>query len=147
MLADAEIPVEHNEDGENYFVSMTDMMVGMLFIFIMMLMVFALNYRVSDEDSQRIKDCLTQVLRRNAELSREINANVNAIQEKVGGQIEALELAADQRQRLLTDIRQQLTKQGIHVEIDQRNGVLRLTEATIAFDPGSPDLDTVPAGT
>lgn len=141
MLADAERPVEDNEDGENYFVSMTDMMVGMLFIFIIMLMVFALNYRVSDEDSQRIKDCLTQVLRRNADLSSEINTNVNEIQEKVKGQIEALEYAADQRRRLLTDIRQQLVTQGMSVEIDERNGVLRLTEAAVRFDPGKSDLD------
>ena len=34
-----------NEEGENYFVSMTDMMVGVLFIFIIMLMSFALDFR------------------------------------------------------------------------------------------------------
>ena len=33
----------HTEEDENYFVSMTDMMVGILFIFIIMLMVFALT--------------------------------------------------------------------------------------------------------
>ena len=33
------------EEEENYFVSMTDLMVGMLFIFIIMLMAFALNFR------------------------------------------------------------------------------------------------------
>ena len=32
-------------DRENYFVSMTDMMVGMLFIFIILLMSFALAFR------------------------------------------------------------------------------------------------------
>ena len=32
-------------DGENYFISMTDMMVGMLFIFIILLMSFALLFR------------------------------------------------------------------------------------------------------
>jgi flagellar motor protein MotB len=142
MLVDVERPVEENEEGENYFVSMTDMMVGMLFIFIIMLMVFALNYRVSDNDSQRIRDCLTQVLMRNAQLSGDIDAEVNQIQEKVRGQIEALEYAADQRQLLLADIRRQLSAQKIYnVEIDERNGVLRLTEAAVRFDPGSSGLD------
>ena len=32
---------------ENYFVSMTDMMVGLVFIFIIMLMYFALRFRTS----------------------------------------------------------------------------------------------------
>jgi flagellar motor protein MotB len=36
------------EDEESYFVSMTDMMVGMLFVFIIMLMSFALNYREAE---------------------------------------------------------------------------------------------------
>jgi chemotaxis protein MotB len=34
-------------EDESYFVSMTDLMVGMLFIFIIMLMAFALNLRRS----------------------------------------------------------------------------------------------------
>ncbi|TXN08568.1 OmpA family protein [Methylobacterium sp. WL103] len=135
---------EPAEESENYFVSMTDMMVGMLFIFIIMLMVFALNYRIGDDDSKRIKDCLTEVLMRNAQLSSDIDANVNRIQNDVRGQIEALELAADQRRRLLTDIRQRLVEQDIKVEIDERNGVLRLTEAAVRFEPGRSDLD-VPA--
>ena len=55
MLSETEITLEHGEGGENYFVSMTDMMVGMLFLFIILLMVFALNYRVGDEDSSKSK--------------------------------------------------------------------------------------------
>ena len=34
-----------SEEGENYFIAMTDMMVGILFIFILMLMAFALDFR------------------------------------------------------------------------------------------------------
>jgi chemotaxis protein MotB len=41
---------EHVVEEENYFVSMTDMMVGLVFIFIIMLMYFALQYRdVTDQ--------------------------------------------------------------------------------------------------
>ena len=39
------------EEEESYFVSMTDLMVGLLFIFIIMLMFFALQYR--DAELQR----------------------------------------------------------------------------------------------
>jgi hypothetical protein len=70
---------EQLEESENYFVSMTDMMVGMLFIFIIMLMVFALNYRKGDDDSKRVKDCLADLLTRNAALSADINEKVNNI--------------------------------------------------------------------
>ena len=36
---------QHSNEEESYFVSMTDMMVGLLFIFIIMLMYFALQYQ------------------------------------------------------------------------------------------------------
>ena len=132
---------EQVEESENYFVSMTDMMVGMLFIFIILLMVFALNFRKGDDDSKRIKDCLTELLTRNAALSADINAKVNQIQGDVRNQIEALELAADQRRRLLTDISKQLIVQGLAVQVDARNGVLRLTEDAVRFAPNRSDLD------
>jgi chemotaxis protein MotB len=138
MLSTTEEPVE---ESENYFVSMTDMMVGMLFIFIIMLMVFALNYRKGDDDSKRIKDCLTELLTRNAKLSADINAEVNKIQSDVRGQIEALELAADQRRRLLSDISRRLIAQGLAVQVDERNGVLRLTEDAVRFAPNSFVID------
>src|SRR5271154_3571060 len=116
---------EQVEESENYFVSMTDMMVGMLFIFIIMLMVFALNYRKGDDDSKRIKDCLEELLNRNAKLSADINAKVNKIQGDVRGQIEALELAADHRRRLLSDISKRLIAQWLAVQVDEGNGLLR----------------------
>jgi len=140
MFSEAESAVEQGGGGENYFVSMTDMMVGMLFLFIILLMVFALNYRVGDEDSVRIKNCLTKLLQRNAQLSKDINTNVNRIQADVRGQIEALELAADQRRRLLTDLRQKLRNEGIPVDVDERNGVLHLTEQSVRFEPNRWDL-------
>ena len=44
------------EEDENFFVSMTDMMVGMLFIFIILLMAFALNFREAQETQQTINE-------------------------------------------------------------------------------------------
>ena len=133
---------ESSDDSENYFVSMTDMMVGMLFLFIIMLMMFALNYRRGGDDSIRIKDCLLQVVKENAAISEDINAKIASVQERVRAPIEALELAADQRLRLLTDIKTQLEAQGIQqVEIEEKNGVLRLSERAIRFDPSKADLD------
>jgi chemotaxis protein MotB len=141
MITEAEQTTETAEEGENYFISMTDMMVGMLFIFIIMLMVFALNFRVSDDDSQRKQDCLTDLLARNARLTAEINDKVNRVQDSVRSQIEALEFAADQRRKLLTDIKAQLANERLAVDVDERNGVLRLTEQSVRFDPDRADLN------
>lgn len=48
------------EDEESYFVSMTDIMVGMLFIFIIMLMAFALNLREQEEKFADTTESLIQ---------------------------------------------------------------------------------------
>ncbi len=100
-------------EDENYFVSMTDMMVGMLFLFIIMLMMFALNFRKGDEDAERIRDCLQAVVNENAALSADVNTKIASVQQTIRGPIEALQVAADQRQKLLTDIKSQLEAQGI----------------------------------
>ena len=43
----------HEDDGEGYFASISDLMVGILFVFLMMLTVFALNLRDSEDVSRR----------------------------------------------------------------------------------------------
>lgn len=50
------------EDGESYYVSMTDMMVGIIFIFIIMLAYFALNYRATTANLTSAKDAQTAAL-------------------------------------------------------------------------------------
>jgi hypothetical protein len=50
------------EEGESYYVSMTDMMVGVLFIFIIMLSFFALQYRATTANLTQAKDSETTAL-------------------------------------------------------------------------------------
>jgi chemotaxis protein MotB len=50
----------HGIEEESYFVSMTDLMVGMLFVFIIMLMAFALNLREQQDKFDQTTDALTQ---------------------------------------------------------------------------------------
>lgn len=140
-MSDLQSTEEEHED-ENYFVSMTDMMVGMLFLFIIMLMMFALNFKKGDDSSEKIRNCLLAVVRENAKVSADINARIASVTKTIQEPIDALELAADQRQRLLTDLKMKLNAEGIaQVEIDEKNNVLRLTESAIRFDPGKFDLD------
>jgi chemotaxis protein MotB len=89
-----------HEEEESYFVSMTDIMVGLLFLFIIMLMFFALKFQ---------------------------QATTN------------LSTANDTRTGILKQVAEALDKQGIPVEIDIENGILRLPEQ-ILFERSKADL-------
>ena len=118
-----------SEEGENYFVSMTDMMVGVLFIFIIMLMTFALDFR-------RTTDVQEDALK----VAQEVAKKLDALQTDVKGQLARIEARSQDRRRLLEDIRMQLAAEGLNVQIDEANGVLRLTEDAVRFAKQSADL-------
>jgi chemotaxis protein MotB len=130
----------HDEE-ENYFISMTDMMVGVLFIFIIMLMVFALNFR-EQTDSQADESAKLQAAA--TELSQEaerIAVRLEALQAQVGEEVGSLEAEQRVRNDLLADIQTALEREGLTVEIDERNGVLRLTEDSVRFQRNEATLD------
>ncbi|MBV1700626.1 MAG: OmpA family protein [Hyphomicrobiales bacterium] len=118
-----------SEEGENYFISMTDMMVGVLFIFIIMLMTFALDFRRSSDVQQ---DAL--------KIAQQIAEKLRAQELEVQKQIAAIQQVAEDRRRLLHDIQAQLAREGLKVEVDDANGVLRLTEDAVRFQPSHSDL-------
>jgi chemotaxis protein MotB len=60
------------DEEESYFVSMTDLMVGMLFVFIILLMSFALNYRVAETVKNTTVKNLTSAQKARAEMLRDI---------------------------------------------------------------------------
>jgi flagellar motor protein MotB len=111
------------EAGENYFVSMTDMMVGVLFIFIIMLMVFALDFRTK-----------TDVQDSAIEASREVARKLEALQQDVKAEIAVMDRSQEARRTLLTTLKSQLEADGMDVQVDDANGVLRLTEDAVRFD-------------
>ena len=108
-------------DGENYFISMTDMMVGLLFIFIIMLMTFAFSYRQREDVSQD-----------------DINKLRKAV-EVVDRKIEDLKKVYQTRAQFLEDMKNRLTEVGVQVKVDAATGVLRLGEGVL-FDPESSNL-------
>lgn len=118
-----------SEEGENYFVSMTDMMVGVLFIFIIMLMVFALDFRTKTDVQEDAIDVARQVARK-----------LNELRSQVRGEIASLDEAQAVRRQLLEDIEGQLRAEGLNVQVDEANGVLRLTEDAVRFEPARSDL-------
>jgi hypothetical protein len=91
-----------NEERKDLFGPVADLMVGVIFIFIILLIGLALN--LQPEDYQRLRD-------RNAQLNELLN------------QITA---ANDMCTKMLEDMQRQLQKQGIKVTIDPSNGTLKL---------------------
>jgi len=127
--------LEHGENGhevedENYFVSMTDMMVGILFIFIIMLMAFALNFRQKTDEQ---KDKL--------EIAQELTEQIELLQERINEEFALLDRADATRRQLLEAIKDRLEAQGLSVQVDETNGVLRLTENAVRFASNKSDLE------
>jgi chemotaxis protein MotB len=118
----------NGEAGENYFVSMTDMMVGVLFIFIIMLMVFALDFRINQENQTG-----------NA---KEVAKKLEELNKKVNVEIDQLNKSQNDRDQLLHDIAAKLEKEGLNVQVDNVNGVLRLTEEAVRFEKNKSVFDS-----
>ena len=78
------------------------------------------------------------VVKENAAIGKDINAKIASVQTAIQEPLDALELAADQRQRLLSDLKENLKAEGINqIEIDGKNNVLRLSENSIRSIPTS----------
>ncbi len=59
------------EGAEGYFASVSDLMVGILFVFLLMLTVFALNYRDAEDDQKIERGRYEQALKKLAEAERQ----------------------------------------------------------------------------
>lgn len=66
----------HHQEDESYFISMTDLMVGMLFIFIIMLMAFALNLKQQQSQLKETTNKLTQVDATRAQMLKDIEKSL-----------------------------------------------------------------------
>lgn len=112
------------DEGDNYFVSMTDMMVGVLFVFIIMLMVFALDFRTKTDVQDNAIDVAREVARRLEDLQKDVQAEIST-----------MDRSQETRRKLLATLRTELAASGMDVKIDEANGVLRLTEDAVRFEP------------
>lgn len=118
-------------EGENYFVSMTDMMVGMLFIFIIMLMTFALLFQQKTDEQQDKIVIAKEIARRLDELQNQIDQRIRQIDDE-----------AALRQEMLEKIKEELHKEHIAVQISDLGTVLRFNEQAILFATNSSELDS-----
>jgi len=111
-------PNRSDEEEGSYLASMSDLMVGMLFIFIILLMAFALSYRRAQEHSERErtgladqKTALECLLKKNKTMLSALLSNINGA----------------------------LSAQDVEVETDTLQGVIRMKDRVL-FDVGRADL-------
>ena len=142
-----------DEEGDGYFASVSDLMVGILFVFLLMLTVFALNYRQAEQDQliersryERLMVELQQQKietarqtaeaerqhkeadrqRREAELEQQRNQQLRGLLKDALDRLEQdIQLHEQARQTLLVSLDQQLRDRGVQVVVDQHSGVLR----------------------
>lgn len=119
-------PAEERE--ESFFVSMTDMMVGMLFLFIIMLMFFAMKF---SDDSVDLRE-QNRLLEEQRKAAEEEKVRLRA-------QLDLLQGAHQARQVVVEQVYTSLKQQGVTVLIDRDNGILRLPES-ILFAVGRAEL-------
>lgn len=135
MLAFDETAGQHpvEEEEENYFVSMTDMMVGILFIFIIMLMVFALQFQKQKDTSEDLADTSKAQIEEVRKKVEEVRKQLLVLRDSINSELTEINQSQRQRTELLNDLERELKATGLDVQIDRENGVLRLTENAIRF--------------
>jgi chemotaxis protein MotB len=126
-------PADELSDDEGYYPSMADLMAGMLFIFIIVAMVFAIDVR-----KDRIDAVAEAEAKAVARLKAELDAPVTPLDRPAPVDVE---IAV--RARLVETIRDFLAARGVQVESDPRDGLLRLPAGALFTPTGAMPL---PAG-
>lgn len=121
-------------EGDSYLASLSDLMVGMLFIFIIMLMAFALSYRSAEDDSSATVEALATMV---DEVTRK-----TAFLEKGQALLTENKVMLD---RMLEEIRRALAERKVDATVEE-GGVLRLRDS-MPFASGDADLGPVAART
>lgn len=124
------------EGGDGYFASVSDLMVGILFVFLLMLTVFALNYQHEEEVSRKQWEAAQQ----RARLAEEKADRLHRLLEEAAAQVRReIEDRAAARNRLLQKLQSALLDRSIPVSVDWEAGILHLQESVL-FQPSDASL-------
>lgn len=107
------------DEGAGYLVSVSDIMAGLLFVFIITLVAFVIQFQYAS-DAKQIQ------------------------QQILEDKVDDLTNARNLRKALLSQVQDELEEQGVKVQVDLEQGILRLTEETIRFRSGDSSLDELP---
>ncbi len=140
-------PSEHHDDAEeNYFVSLSDLMTGVVFIFVILLCAFAFHYQ---SESQTAKDekSKAEILKADAAAaeasaaqSKDSADKAEADAQEKGRKIDTLSKLLRERddalRAILSELEAKLIARGVRVIFDRATGVIRLPEELL-FDRAS----------
>jgi len=148
------------EAGEGYFASISDLMVGVLFVFLLMLTILALNFKddtaklaaaieraeaAEARAEAALRDLARQVeeAQRREDEARRLREQNERFRSRLAEAAEALQREVRYREAaradLLERLEQGLKQRGIRVLLDQQSGVLRLSEE-VPFQTGRSEL-------
>jgi flagellar motor protein MotB len=126
-------------EGEGYFASVSDLMVGVLFVFLLMLTILALNFR---DDSAQF-DELKREAARQAKAAQELRVLNEEMKHRLAEAATALQRELRDREAARAGLLQRLATRlqdgGIKFTLDQQSGVLRLSDS-VPFATGRSDL-------
>ncbi|MBF0124406.1 MAG: hypothetical protein HQL60_03615 [Magnetococcales bacterium] len=136
--------VQREDEQQNFFMSLSDLMSGLNFIFIIALVVFALNLGSSEVDYKAELEKVTQEREQLKERLQKLEVNVVELRDLAHKLKQNIDLhlakTADLRLRLLSDINKDIESLGsMRVSIDANQGILRLPNEVL-FPSGSAQL-------
>jgi chemotaxis protein MotB len=144
----------HHETEESYFGSMTDIMIGMVFVFIILLMYFVFRIQNTSEPMISLSEHSVVVAARDAALTerdeviRKLDLSRVRIQQ-LEAEVERLRKndldryltnADRDRRHILESLQNSMRDEKIDVQIIPDQGILRLPE-TVLFKSGQPTID------
>lgn len=135
----------HDEAEENYFVSLSDLMTGVVFIFVILLCAFAFHYQTEARAAKTAAErssvleleaqtasSAAQVEKVNAERSKLAADKAEVDAQQKGAKIDALSKLLRERDEalkaILSGLVDKLTERGVRVLFDPATGVIRLPE-------------------
>lgn len=151
------------EAGEGYFASISDLIVGVLFVFLLMLTVFALNFRDAEEEQmverarfeealrraeaaerearqqqERAERAILEARRQSEEATRQ-RARNDELRRLLTEAVDQLERDIESRQtmrnQMLLSLERAMREQGVRVTLEPESGILRLS-GDLLFETG-----------
>lgn len=124
------------DEGAGYLISVSDLMAGLLFIFIITLMAYVLNFQRATQQTEQQQRVLEEESRRTSEERDRLRTE----RDRLAAIIDDLTNSRRLRAEMLERIRQELEAQGLRVEVDSEHGILHLTEEVLQFESGRAEL-------
>jgi chemotaxis protein MotB len=120
-----------HEEEESYFASMTDVFIGLLFIFIIMLVFFAMRFQDATAAQQKEAFALKDAIESQATVNKQLEEATAAREKAAERQNDLINDLTDSETARTAILRQMagfLQQRGISVTIIENEGILRLPE-------------------